>query len=251
MTWPPGSAKREAQVRRSFIASDGTEGKNPPLATLLRSGRGGAVRLKLFLSLLWIASGRGHSVSASAQQWAILIGLEDPSSKGARQIRSGLKWLSEHSLVANREVPGIGSEVTLLNDSGDGTPYSVPGKEMSASKKSSQGFDRKNIYVRLPPEFWTQSWIHILSGPAIAMLLVLLDVRGGSDPDDPLWFSGSVAATRYTLSEDTRAKGLSELIAYGAITSENRPVRSDQLASPRIRHVYRIRDDRLRENVLD
>jgi hypothetical protein len=239
---------REAQVRRGFVSRFGfDEDKVPPLAVILRGGRGGAIRLKLYLSLLWIAAGFPHSVTASAQAWAVLLGLSDPETKGARSVRSGWKWLATNGLVLTKELPGVGSEVTLLSDLGDREDYSLPGKEMSAAKREGET-NRKDFYVRIPHTFWTEGWIHALSGPAIGMLLVLLDVRGGQGPEEGLWFSGQVAADRYALSEETRGKGLAELRAFGVIEVEVRRIKSQTLASPRSRNVYRIRDERLAES---
>src|SRR5438105_691928 len=43
---------RAAKIRFDFIRHEA--GALPPLASLLRGGRGGEVRLKLLLSLLWV-----------------------------------------------------------------------------------------------------------------------------------------------------------------------------------------------------
>ena len=47
---------RAAPVRRLFVER-ALPDSPPPLATLLRGGRGGEVRLKLYLSILWFAGG--------------------------------------------------------------------------------------------------------------------------------------------------------------------------------------------------
>src|SRR6266852_4842857 len=49
-------AERSARVRFGFVCRRQGDGP-PPLARVLRGGRGGEVRLKLLLTLLWVAGG--------------------------------------------------------------------------------------------------------------------------------------------------------------------------------------------------
>jgi len=236
---------RTAQVRRGFIARASLDNEPPPLAQILRSGRGSSTRLRLYLSLLWIAAGDPHTVSGSAQAWATLLGLQDPAGKGARQVRSGFQWLAAHNLMVIEANPGVGSTVTLLSDLGTGEPYSVPGVAISKDRQPDQPADRQHFYVKLPAACWTKGWLHVLSGPAVAMLLVLLDAQAGRPPDHDLWFSHRVADERYTISEETRGRGFAELDAFEVISTYRSAVRSDQLGAPRVRHVYRLNLDRL------
>src|SRR5688572_19748264 len=72
---------RSAAIRYAFIARAEAADPSPPLARLLRGsgGRGGAVRLKLYLTMLWLARGRQDPVFAyPAQQYAALLGLPSP-----------------------------------------------------------------------------------------------------------------------------------------------------------------------------
>ncbi len=92
----------------------------------------------------------------------------------------------------------------------------------------------------------------VLSGPGLAMPLVLLAELGGRDPtascarrprpDRELWFSPGMAKRRYDLSEDTRAAGVRELADAGLVSitrrdTNFRPVR-------RRRNVYRLHTDK-------
>jgi hypothetical protein len=52
----------------------------PPLATMLRGGRGGEVRLKLFLSMQLIAVAHPYDVTRTASYWAHLLSLPEPGS---------------------------------------------------------------------------------------------------------------------------------------------------------------------------
>lgn len=241
---------RTAQVRRGFVAKSGGP-DSPPLAEIVRSGRGAAVRLKLYLTILWIAAGRPHTVSAAAQAWALILGLEDPAGKGARQIRSSLKWLASKQLIQVTERRGVGSMITLLSDLGTGDEYDLPGHRLSAAKEAGAPGDPQDYYVRLPDEFWTHGWIQVLSAPAIAFLLILLDARRGRDESTELWFSPQVADDRYTLSEDTRGKGAAELAVLSVIRIHSRPIKGDQLAAPRFRHAYFLDMARLGSPPLD
>lgn len=243
--------RRTAQVRRGFIARSSPNDPPPPLAEILRSGRGGAIRLKLYLSVLWIAAGKPHIIQSSAQAWATLLDLEDPTGKAARQVRSSFRWLKERHLIEVSENPGVGSTIKLLSDLGRGDEYSVPGLSLSEARRTGHPGDPRDFYVGLPDVFWTQGWIHVLSGPAVAMLLILLDVRRGQDPSRALWFSPRVAEERYTLSEETRAKGIGELAALDVIRVTSKPVRADQLAAARYRHTYDLKMERLTNRPLE
>src|SRR5712691_1932700 len=94
-----------AAVRYRFIAREGPASPSPPMARILRGhgGRGGATRLKLYVSLLWLARNRTRErpvFAYPAQQLAALLGLPNPQSAGARRIQEALRWLSEANFVA-------------------------------------------------------------------------------------------------------------------------------------------------------
>jgi hypothetical protein len=67
-----------AAIRYRFIARPEPSAPSPPMARILRGGggRGGATRLKLYLSLLWLARNRTRErpvFAYPAQQLAALI----------------------------------------------------------------------------------------------------------------------------------------------------------------------------------
>lgn len=233
-----------APVRRSFIARDAAAEHAPPLAHILRSGRGAGIRLKLFLSLLWVAVSEPHDVSLPARTWANLLGLGDPEGAGARQVRSGFAWLEKNSFVRVEEVPGHPSRVTLLEESANGKDYVLPA--VAFAKAHAAGLQpNAHIYLRLPSTFWTNGWAASLSGPATAMLLVLLDARGGRSEDQELWFSPRVADARYALSENTRAAGFKELAEADLVVVHRRPVDPEALTYRRVRNTYTLLLDNL------
>ena len=63
--------------------------------------------------------------------------------------------------------------VRLLDDRGTGTAYKVPGKALEQARETEQR-GREHFYIKVPHAFWTAGWVARLSGPGVAMLLVLL-----------------------------------------------------------------------------
>ena len=189
----------------------------PPMARMLRGGgRGGATRLKLYLSLLWLARGRQRPVfSYPAQQLAALLGLPDPDTAGTRRIQDALRWLHENSFVALDRRPGNASRVHLLDDAGSGTAYRDPGslanKRARLAEPEPEPERERHFYVRLPREYWTNGWITHLSGAATAMYLAVLREQRGTI-HEPVWISPRIGRDQYDLSDETRTKGLTELV---------------------------------------
>jgi hypothetical protein len=88
-------------------------GRSPACPRILRGsgGRGGAARLKLYLTLLWLARNRNRErpvFAYPAQQLATLIGLPGPATAGARRIQEALHWLADAGFVALDRRPGDG-----------------------------------------------------------------------------------------------------------------------------------------------
>ena len=222
---------RSAQVSRAFIRSDNE--LPPPVAKCLRGGRGGEVRLKLLLSLLWIAGGGTppHDTKFPASAWAELLGLPEPYTKGVRRIQEAIRWLEKNRLVSVEQVAGLPSKITLLDDSGSGAEYSTPGK----------GAGRP--YRKLPPEFWTQGWLVVLSGTSIAVLLILMDQQRQVSSDD-IWLSPSWREKHYALSADTWTRATKELSSLGLVTVERKRFRPS-FDVVRVRNFYTVNAGRL------
>jgi hypothetical protein len=242
---------RAAQVRRLFVERDNTT-RPTPLALTLRGGRGGQVRLKTYLSMLWLAAAPPHDASYPARAWATLLDLPDPSGNGARRVNDAIAWLGKHNFLDIEFRPGHPNRVTLLDESGDDSRgrYRVPGAAYNKAKARKADVDvlAKHRYVQLPATFWTSGWLAVLSGPAVAMYLVLLAEQAGHPEGRELWFSPDAARLRYVLSEDTRSRGLDELRRAGLVAVRRRPVATDIFDVQRFRNVYVLKPERLAES---
>jgi hypothetical protein len=237
---------REAQVRRVFIERKDVTAPTP-LVRMLRGGRGGSVRLRLYLSLLWFAANPPYDVTYPARAWAQLLDLRDYENAGARRITDAFTWLAKEGFVEVDPRPGLPSMITVLNESGTKAPYSIPGAMWRTLAADAAPAERDaHRYVRLPATFWTSGWIAVLSAPAIAMYLVLLAELAGDDPAKRrLWLSPREADLRYGISEDTRSTGLRELVDAGLVRVERQTVNPDAFDFRRMRNVYRLRPARL------
>ena len=104
-----------------------------------------------------------------------------------------------------------------------------------------------HLYFRVPNELWTRGWITALTGPALAMLLVLLQQSAGANrSEQELWFSPAVADRRFHLSEETRKRGLDGLHKLGLVTINRRPITSNNpLEATRLRNTYTLHTARL------
>jgi hypothetical protein len=207
---------------------------------MLRGGRGGQVRLKLFLSYLWLQTDElGVPLAYPAQVWAQLLGLGRPDDAGARRIHEAQAWLERNHFISVEARPGHANRVTVLNESGTGEPYTAPGAAVSR-----KGEDRsRHLYVQIPTALWTSGYMAMLTGAGLAMYLVLLDQYGPgqlpTDPD-PVWFSPKLFTERYALSDDTRAKGINDLRELGLITIRRQAINPDDFDLQRIRNAYTL-----------
>lgn len=245
---PSARQRTHAPVRRRFVERTTTD-RPTPLAEALRGGRGGVVRLKLELSFLWFAAKPPHDLAYPARAWATLLDLPDPAGRGARRINEAILWLEKRKLIQVESRAGHPNIVTLLSEAGTGEPYELPGAAYSRlrNKKPASVAD-EHRYFQLPNELWTNGWIPVLSGAAIAMLLVLYAELGNKEPETAdLWFSPSHAEQRYGLSEDTRSKGLRELRAANLITARRQSIAPDTFDFQRLRNVYRLNPQRLKD----
>jgi hypothetical protein len=216
---------------------------------MLRGGRGGHVRLKLYLSYLWLQkedSARELAIRHSA--WATLFDLPDPEKSGARRISDAHAWLEEHRFI---DVVRTGrlNVVTVLDENGRGEPWIAPGAAAKKEKEENRlGLGAvTHRYLQIPKAFWTRGHIAVLSGAGVAMFLALLSEAGGLDGG--LWFSPRAAEARFALSEDTRSKGLRELADAGLINTKRRPVNeTDFMAEAQhMRNVHVLQMERLNE----
>ena len=216
------------QLPVGFVRAQGLADR-PPLARMLRDGRGrrggrgGAVRLKLYLCLNLLAAHAPHDIRPiPARAWAEALGLPDPHGRGARRVTDALTWLSEAKMITLQRERGVAPTITLLDPTGNGSRY----------KRSSP-------YVTVPLGFWREQWITRLSASAVALLIVLLDLQGGkkSSLDAPYLTSGQRA--RHGLSDDTWTRASKELAEHGLLTVNRTPQGRD-FDYRRMRNTYWI-----------
>jgi hypothetical protein len=240
--------ERGAKVRFDFVRNPQGAPGPPPLARILRGGRGGDVRLKLLLSLLWVAGGgtddRHKTKAYPARAWAGLLDLPEPDTNGQRRIRDAIQWLEDKDFIRSERQPGRPMAIQLLLEDGSGKSYFDPAEHAHKKKKSKGVVEASDLFISLPHTFWTDGWIVALSGRATAMLLVLASVTL-SDTNDFKWIAPSRARQRYGLSEDTWSRGAVELKARGLIEVRKQAVGEDAFDFRRVRNSFKVpRDDK-------
>lgn len=227
------AGNRKLQLRINFI--EATDDQDPPLARLLRGGRGGSVRLKLYLTMLWMAAGPPHDITFPARAWAELLDLPEPEGNGDRRVRDAIDWLAERKFIAVERQQGRPSTVYLLQEDGSESPYVVPAK--GTKDPETKKLAEEHWYVTLPPTFWTMGWIRVLSPAAIALLLVMLVLA--REATGRFWISPAQARQRFGLSEDTWTKGTAELREHGLLAVSRKPV-SEEFGWKRVRNRYAL-----------
>ena len=220
------------QVPELFIRRADQSLDVPPLALLLRGGQGGEVRLKLYLTMLLLAVRPPFDIRepVPARSWAAALGIPDPENRGARRVGDAITWLAEHKFLETERRQGAPGAVRLLHSDLSGHPYVRP--------------TERERYITLPLGLWEQGWIARLSGTALALMIVLLDMQ--SARTEPQWISPAQARRRYDLSPDTWSKALKELTAFELVTILRRP-QGGEFNYQRMRNAYWVRTDLLRD----
>lgn len=225
---------RRLQIRIDFVEARGDS--TPPLARFLRGGRGGGVRLKLYLAMLWMAANEPHDVSFPARAWAELLDLPNPEGSGDRRVRDAIDWLVEHDFIHVERRPGRPATVFLKREDASGRQYVIPA---TAPKDAETGkLPEGDWFVGLPATFWVNGWPLVLSAAGLALLLVML-VLARQSGGGPFWISPAEARRRFGLSEDTWTKGTSELREYGLLHVGRLPV-SEEFGWRRVRNMYTL-----------
>jgi len=239
-------SSRDVPVRNGFIERlDPTSSGDAPLAALLRGGQGGAVRLKLLLSMLWFAVRWPHDTSYPARGWAALLGLDEYETNGARRISAAIDWLEANKLLRVVRKPGVPSRVFLLDERATGHAYELPFTALDSKKDAGEELGRDDYYITLPVDFFTRGWIAVLSAPAVAMLLVMVLEARYSRKVKGMWHSPKQAAERFGLSQDTRTAGLQELERYGVVVKRTMPVSPAVFDMKRRRNIYDLHMEQL------
>ena len=232
----------DTPVRKTFVRVDDQDIR-PPLARLVgRGGRGGAVAVKLYLALLWRCSAEPFTTEIPARKWAMLLGLDEPDTLGARRVTAALEVLSREKLIVVDKRRGEPSVIHLLEESGSGVAYGLPSTAHTFAPADEK---RAHLYFKVPSRLWTEGHIQSMSASAIAMLLVALAEQGAGQRET--WWSTTVFPQRYNLTPTTRSKGTRELVARRLMLVTKRSVSnssSDRIFSrERVRNVYLLIND--------
>ena len=139
-------------------------------------------------------------VRHEASVWASGLGLPTPLDDGSAAVSKAWRRLANLGLIERSRQKRL-SNITLLDESGDGSPYVYP---------SGKGAGR---YFKLSEDFWTadERWYRTLSLSAKAMLLVSSSLKPGFVlplEQAPKW---------YGISPATAAIGFNELSARGLL----------------------------------
>ncbi|MFE9190594.1 hypothetical protein ACFYL6_13385 [Micromonospora sp. NPDC007208] len=195
---------------------------------MLQGGRGGEVRLKLYLTMTMLAVRSPHDIKGMpAIKWAQMLALPDPAGNGARRVADAHSWLDEAKLIKLKRSPGLPPDVTLRSPSGSGKSYSWRG----------------SWWINMPVGFWSNEWIYRLSGIATAFLLVFRDMRSNRQEVNPPWLRGDQKA-RYGFSPDSWTRARAELEQHSLLTVRRAPQGKD-FDFTRLRNTYWVHTERL------
>lgn len=244
------SGRRTAiPIRKSFVRAAKDAENPPPLAELVkRGGRGGGVIVKLYLALIWRCSGGDFDTDISARTWARLLALEDPNFKGARRVSKAIKILEDCKLISVSPRRGEPSVITLLDESGDDSPYTLPSTAYASKKLPS------DIYFKVATSLWTEGFIQRMSAPALTMLLILLaeqsgEANAGETDGKDVWWSTERFPQQYSVSPAMRSRGTKDLremhLLYVKRASVAPPGNKRTFARERVRNVYRLQNQAL------
>lgn len=182
----------------------------PPLAQLIQGGRGGEVRLKLYLLLTMIATQHPFDIRNPPTPQTLARTLDLPTTNGPRRINNNLRWLAKNQFIAQTKRPGLTAAIQLLDPQGTGALLDDP---------------RNNSpYVTIPIEFWSRGWLLDLSPTAIAVLFALRERLGGSAKSKYLLQD---RRDSYGLSHDTWTRGEYKLRGHGLLKVNRVPQGSD------------------------
>ena len=199
-------------MRRSFVEREPGVHSLTPLASLLRTqnaagGRGGALRITLLMTLIWVNASPPYSTSRVAAFWAELLGRDDPRGEGARAVRDALHELADREFIELRS-SGSKTMITLRNES---TPTSDEGTPIPYEPPY-----RKEAYLPVPRSFWAEGLAGELSGAGVSMYLCALALTRNDDPE--FFISANHFDDRYGISRSSRKRGLAELAEHGVLT---------------------------------
>jgi len=198
----------------------------PPLARLIQGGRGGGTRLRLYLLLTMIAPRPvRHPQPADPDDAGTDAG--PAAGTGPRRITSNMKWLADNHFIKLTRRPGQTPSIQLLDPLWSDKP-------LPPEISKPMGDPRRGRYVSLPIGFWSNGWLLYLSPVAIAVMLALSELLGGSKV--PRYMLRDRRES-YALSHDSWTRGRHELEASGLLTVKRVP-QGDDWDYTRLRNSY-------------
>lgn len=210
-----------ARIRLGYVGTSSEV--RTPMSRVIQGSRGareGVVRLRIHLSLLWLADDRGRAPALKLWEWATLIGLDDPLGTGSSRVREALAWLVEEHLV----VPQLQS-LRLRDERWNGVEYRDPQSAMVAFKAEHDRYPVGHAYFTVSPALWTEGHITRMSARALAAYLILLHRRAYNRSKHNSRSQG-VRLPRhlyqeiYTVTPETAKAGFAELAGLGLLTSK-------------------------------
>ena len=218
------------QLPVGFLRTSSGGSERAPLARMVSGGRGGGVRLKLYLSLVLIATEPPHRIrdQIPARAWAEMLDLPDPEKNGARRISDALVWLDANKFLKAERQQGAPPRLALLSADGSGRPFVRPGGQ----------------YLTVPLDFWRNYWITAMSGMATALFMILLDNQGGISSAGAAPIVTAVRRQQYGFSPDSWTRATQELESLNLLIVGDH-AKIDGFVWSRRRNTYWIDKDRL------
>lgn len=156
-------------------------------------------RLKLHMTLVMQATRAPPTLPDRPTRY-LAQSLNLPADTGPRRANDAMKWLQKHKLVTPTLLPSGRTGLLLLHPDGSGDEWK----------------DNGSRWVGVPFTLWTNMWILRLSGIAVAVLMALLELNGGSTHPDGELMDGH-RKKQYGLSDDTWTRATQELEHFGLL----------------------------------
>lgn len=219
-------SKRHSTVRLplDFARDSKNKTPSPPLHTIL--ARRGEVRLKVFLTTLMRATRAPHETEYTLLKMAQTLDYGSGDA-GRRRVRKAIQGLEERNLVQRIDHEGKPSGVQILYPDGSG-------------KKDWNDRDLRR-YIGIPIDLWKHGWFHSLSGSAIGLIIILLELRRPDHKE--VWVDG-IRKREYGFSDDFWTKATKEL-QEAKLLSVKQDIKTFHGES-RKRNLYTLHLDRLK-----
>lgn len=168
----------------------------PTAAWLVQSHE---LRLKMHMTLVMQATKAPHTLPDRPTQ-SLARWLNLPPDSGPRRANDAKKWLQKRDLITTTTLQDGKAGLRLLHPDGSGVEWEGNGPR----------------WVGVPFTLWTNAWLLRLSGRAIAVMMALLELNGGSKhPDGELM--DKHRKDQYGLSDDTWTRATQELEYFGLL----------------------------------